>query len=126
MLTLANKIKVTDGVEMGKSHQAVAIEFNVGHTQVNQIICNKDTIKAMSTEGMNVTFKYLAPRNMLYPEIDQDVWEFFCLACSRLIPINGPMLQSEANESTLRHNYNTSTASTGWLKSFCVGHQIKF
>ena len=67
---------------------------------------------------MNATFKYLAPCNMLYPEINEDVWQFFCLARSKLIPIHGPLLQSEANESTLRHNYDKFTASNGWLKYF--------
>ena len=80
----------------------------------------------MYTEGMNATFKYLAPCNMLYPEINEDVWQFFCLARSKLIPINGPLLQSEANESTLRHNYDKFTVSNGWLKSFCMRHRIKF
>ena len=36
------------------------------------------------------------------------------------------MLQSEANESAMKHSYNTFTASNGWLKSFCIRHQIKF
>ena len=82
-------------------------------TQVNQIICNKDNIKAMYTEGMNAIFKYLAPRNMLYPEIDRDVWEFYCLAHCKLILINSFMLQNEANESALRLNYDKFTASNG-------------
>ena len=80
----------------------------------------------MCTDGMNGTFKYLAPRNMLHPEIDTDVWNFFCIADSKNIPINGPMLQSEANKSALKHNYNNFTASSGWLCSFCKRHQIKF
>ena len=36
------------------------------------------------------------------------------------------MLQSEANEFALKHNYNNFTASSGWLQSFCKRHQIKF
>ena len=36
------------------------------------------------------------------------------------------MLQSKANEIAMKHNYNNFTASNGWLKSFCVRHQIKF
>ena len=34
--------------------------------------------------------------------------------------------KSEANESAMKHNYNTFTVSNGWLKSFCIRHQIKF
>ena len=126
MLTLAKKVKVIDTVRAGRSHRAVAIEFEIGHPQVNQIIANKDNITAMYIDGMNGAFKYLAPRNMLYPKIDTGVWNFFCIARSKNIPINGPMLQSEANESALKHNYNNFTASSGWLDSFCKRHQIKF
>ena len=61
----------------------------------------KDTIKTAYAKGMNATIKYLAPCNMMYPEIDANVWHFFCGARSKSIPINGPMLQSEANESAL-------------------------
>ena len=115
VLTLAKKIKVIDAVQAGKSHRAVPIEFDVGRTQVNQIIANKDSITALYTEGMNGTFKYLASRNMQYPKIDTDLWNFFCIAHSKNIPIKGPMLQSEANKSVLKHNYNNFTASSGWL-----------
>ena len=101
----------------------MAIEFNVGHTQINEIICKHDSIRSMYLEGTNAAVKYLAPRHMLYPEVDAEVWDFFCVTRSKNIPVNGPMLQSEANKSA---NYNTFTASNGWLKSFCLRHQIKF
>ena len=60
-----------------------------------------DSIKTAYQEGMNGSIKYLAPHNMQYPEIDANCWNFFCDAHSKSIPINGPMLQSKANESTL-------------------------
>ena len=125
-MTLAEKIQVIDAVNHGKSHRSVALLFGVGRTQINYIILQKDTIQVAYKHGMNCEVKYLAPRNMLYPEIDEDIWQFFCNARSKNIPINGPMLQSEANESALRHNYNNFTSSNGWLKSFCDRHQIHF
>ena len=105
-MTLAEKIQVIDTVNNGKSHCSVALLFGVGHTQVNTIIGQKEAIKTAYQEGMNVSIKYLAHRNMQYPEIDNDVWSFFCEARSKCIPINGPMLQSKAHESALHHNYN--------------------
>ena len=126
VLTLAEKIQVIDTVNNGRSHHSGALLFGVGCTQVNTIIGQKEAIKTAYQEGMNASIKYLAPRNMQYPEIDSNVWSFFCEARSKCIPINGPMLQSEANESALHHNYNNFTASNGWLKSFCNRHQIMF
>ena len=93
--------------------RAVALDFNVGRTQINEIIHKSDSIKSVYIEGTNVAVKYLAPRHMLYPEVDAEVWDFgdfFCVARSKNIPVNGPMLQSEANESAMKHNYNTFTA----------------
>ena len=119
------KISVIDAVENGLSHCAVALKFDCGHTQVNQIMLHKETSRTAYQEGMNAVIKYLVPHNMQYPEIDEQVWDF-CLSRSKCIPINGPMLQSEANECAIKLNYNNFSVSNGWLKSFCACHQIKF
>ena len=63
---------------------------------------------------------------MQYPEIDEEVWDFFCMSRAKCIPINGPLLQSEVNKCAMKQNYNSFTASNDWLKSFCARHQIKF
>ena len=36
------------------------------------------------------------------------------------------MLLAEANEITVKHNYDWFTASNGWLQCFSTHHQIKF
>ena len=61
----------------------------------------------MYKEGTNAAVNYLASRHMLYPEIDAEVWDFFCIARSKNIPVNGPMLQSKANESAIKHTTQT-------------------
>ena len=53
---------------------------------------------------MSADIKYLVPPNIQYPEIDAEVWDFFCQSRSKCIAINGPMLQSEANEIATKHN----------------------
>ena len=106
VLNLEEKINVINAVEGGKSHRAVALLFDVGHTQVNHIISHKEAYEMVYQEGMNVELKYLIPRNILYPEIDEQMWDFFCLSRAKCIPINGPMLQSEENDISLKHNYN--------------------
>ena len=45
---------------------------------------------------------------------------------AKCIPINGPMLQSEANEIPMKCNFNNFTVSNVWLKSFCARYQTKF
>ena len=68
--------------------------------------------------GRSASIKYLAPRNMQYPDIDRQIWDFFCLAHPKNVPISGPMLKQEANEIALRLHHDTFTASNGWLGVF--------
>ena len=125
VLTLAQKVQVLDLVHGGMSHRAVADKFNVGRTQINNIVLQKQRIMKDYESGKNATGKYLSDFKLQYPEIDSEVWDFFMSACSKNIPVNGPMLLSEANESAFRHNYTNFQASNGWLQKFCTRHMIK-
>ena len=125
VLTLAQKVQVLDLVHGGMSHRAVADKFNVGRTQINNIVLQKQCIMKDYESGKNATGKYLSDSKLQYPEIDSEVWDFFMSAHSKNIPVNGPMLLSEANESAFRHNYTNFQASNGWLQKFCARHMIK-
>ena len=125
MLTLANKIKVIEAVDNGMLRRAVATKYEWGRTQINTIILNHNSITEACINWTKASVKYPIPRNMQYPEVDRGVWEFFCLARSKNIPVNGTLIQSEATESAMRHGYPGFATSSGWLESFCAHHQIK-
>ena len=108
-----------DAVNGGMSHRATALKFGVGRTQINSIVHEQKQILDAYTQDSKSETKYLAARAMQYPELDRDVWEFFCEACAKKIPVSGPMLLSEANESALRHGYDKFQASNGWMTRFC-------
>ena len=61
VLNLEEKINVINAVEGGKSHRAVALLFDVGCTQVNQIISHKEAYKMAYQEGMNAELEILYP-----------------------------------------------------------------
>ena len=84
----------------------------------------KDLIQRYS-EGANGSVKYSTPRNMQHPEIDAKVWDYYCMAYSKNMPVNGPMLQAEAQRVAIASEKNEFTASNGWLHSFCSHHQLK-
>ena len=65
VLTLADKIRVTNAIDSGKSHRAVTLDFTVGRMQINEISCKCDSIKGMYIEGTNAAVKYLAPRHVI-------------------------------------------------------------
>ena len=84
----------------------------------------QESIQRMYTEGNNGQSKYLSCRQLQYPEIDDEMWNFFGEAHSKNIPVNGPMLLAEANEIAIKHNYDKFCASNGWLQRFSTHHQI--
>lgn len=125
VLTLSDKMRVIEAVDGGMSNRAMALKLNCGRTQVNTIMLQCDAIQSAYKDGMNASKKYLALRHMSYPEIDSETWVFFCEACDKNIPVNGPLLQSQASDIAMKYNYDKFSASNGWLESFCDRHQIK-
>ena len=77
VLTLCKKVKVIEAVNGGMSHRNAAIKFGVGWTQISNIIHDQQNINKLYTEGNNANTKYLAPRALQYPEIDEECWKYF-------------------------------------------------
>ena len=77
VLILEEKVSVIDAVKHGQSHRAVALKFQCNCTQFNELIKHKESHRSAYQEGMNSDINYLVPRNMQYPEIDEQVWDFF-------------------------------------------------
>ena len=78
------------------------------------------------TNGRNSDSEYLQPRPVTYPEVDEGVWQFFCEARSKNMPVNGGLLKSEALDIAKTKGYQDFTASNGLLDAFVTRHQIKF
>ena len=74
---------------------------------------------------MNADTKYLIPKRIQHPDIDEHCWKFFCDARSKNIPVNGPMLQAEAVNASLKFGKDGFVASNGWLQSFIHRHKIR-
>lgn len=125
VLTLADKVRVIDAVRDGLSQRGAAEKFNIGRTQVANIIASKETIYDTYTKGGKASLKYLAPRHMKHSDIDEKVWQFFCEARSKNIPVNGPMLQAEAITVAKSLGKTEFCGSNGWLESFADRHQLK-
>ena len=56
--------------------------------------------------------------------VDNAVYEWYCLARERLVPVSGPMLQAEALLPAKELGNNSFKASNGWLQSFKQRHNI--
>ena len=77
VLTLAEKIKAIDAVQNGRSNRQVASDFGVGRTQIDNIIRQKTELLQLYDAGTSSKTKYLSPRHLFYPNIDEQVWQRF-------------------------------------------------
>ena len=84
---------------------------------------NKTAILEAYTNGAKAETKYLQSRNCMYPQIDTKVWEFYCEARSKNMPVNEGVLKAEALPVTKSLNITGITASNGWLDKFSSRHQ---
>lgn len=125
VLTLAQKVRVISDVEAGLSQRAVAVKYGCGRTQVHNILADKSNIQLRYREGTNAEVKYLVPRNLKYGELDKKVFDFFCEARNKKIPVTGALLQRQAHIIGLELGCDSFSASNGWLESFASRHQLK-
>lgn len=125
VLTLGEKIKVIQDIDGGLSQRAAATKYGCGRTQIHNILAEKETIQSAFREGTNSKVKYLQPRNLKYGPLDQRVYDFFCEARAKNIPVTGAYLQRHAHIVSLELGYDSFSASNGWLESFISRHQLK-
>lgn len=125
VLTLAQKVRVISDVEAGLSQRAVAVKYGCGRTQVHNILSDRTSIQTRYREGTNAEIKYLVPRNLKYGELDRRVYDFFCEARAKKIPVTGALLQRQSHIVALELGYDNFAASNGWLESFVSRHQLK-
>ena len=124
-LTLERKVKVIRLSEQGESSRKLASDFEVGKTQVNNIIKNKDEILAQSESGTAKDRKIIKARRCLYDGLNSSVFEWFCTARSKNIPVTGKIIQEKATILGMQMGHDDFTASNGWLHRFQVRHSIK-
>lgn len=125
VLTLGEKVKVIQDIESGLSQRTVATKFGVGCTQIHNILTDREIIQKAFREGTNSNIKYLQPRNLKYLDLDQEVYDFFCDAHAKNIPVTGALLQRHAHIVALKQGHDSFTASNGWLELFTSRHQLK-
>ena len=125
VLTLAKKVQVIDAVNsvlvMWNLHKSLGVAAPRLLT-----FYNKMAILEAYTNGTKSNTKYLQPRHCMYPEIDAKVWDFYCDARSKNMPINSGLLKAETLAIAKEKNLTDFTASNGWLESFSSRHQLRF
>ena len=124
-LCLADKMKV---IEYAKQNQSagtrkIADVFNCGRSQIQTILKNQESITRDYETNAPAARKRL--RGPQYEDIDSTVYDWYCLARQRLVPVTGSMLQEEALIIASSLGINEFKASNGWLQRFKDRNNIK-
>ena len=81
------KVKVIRQHDKGICSRQLAAEFGVGKTQVNNIVTAKAGILKLWDDGVNGWRKLVAARKCPYVDLNAKVFDWFCSARARNIPL---------------------------------------
>ena len=122
--TIETKYKAILEVEKGlKKKQDIASQFNIKPATLSTWIKNKDKIKS-SYESSNFSPSSKRMRTSQYPDVEKalDTWFKEARSADAPIPINGPILQDQAQEFSKKLGHKDFSASNGWLHHFKQRH----
>ena len=73
------------------------------------VICDKDFIKTEWQNGAQTQRKHIQGRQTLYSNLNERIWEWFCVARSNNIPVSRKLLQEKALLISLELGHDTFT-----------------
>ncbi|KAG5877946.1 hypothetical protein JTB14_034256 [Gonioctena quinquepunctata] len=125
-LSLKEKNQIIEESEKtGLSTRKLAEKFDVGKTQVTMLLQHKAEVRNLYQEGGNEEQNRKLPKTE-GRALDQIVFNWFCEARNKHLPISGPIIQAKALESAQVLGLDNFKASNGWLKRFRHRHDITF
>ena len=107
----------------GSGYRKIAEHFEIGRTQAQKILQNKDAIIA-SYESSASPVQQKRIRVGKYTNVNEALWDWYLRCRNSNIPISGPMLQEEALLISEKLGITEFCASNGWLESFKKQHGI--
>lgn len=125
-LNLAQKIDI---IKFAEEHRigvrAVAEKFNIGKTQVSEIIKNKIYLSQTFVEEGSKNSKRKFPKSD-GEIIDTVIFQWYLHARVNNLAISGKVLKEKALELASEVGLNSFKASNGWLQKFKERHQISY
>uniref|UniRef100_A0A2S2QB75 Tigger transposable element-derived protein 6 n=1 Tax=Sipha flava TaxID=143950 RepID=A0A2S2QB75_9HEMI len=126
-LTLTEKIKLLDFYQKENvSARTLADKFGIGRTQATDLIKNRETILKLWKSHGNDQMKTTKRRKTESGNINEVVYEWFCAARAKNIPISGPILKEKALQVSKEFKCENFKASNGWLDKFKSCYNISF
>ena len=99
-LTLAKKVEVIKYQQKNPSTsiRSLGEKFNCGKTQIAYILKNKVDILALFHLNASGSRHITKSRASEYNDVNEALYKWFCIACSKNIFLGGPQLMEKAKE----------------------------
>jgi hypothetical protein len=112
-------------LDSGKSMRTIAEKFDCGRTQISNIKLEKDAIMREWESGGRTDLKYVKKRKTVYEDLNNRVWDWFCKARAKNLPISGKLIQEQAIEYSYSMQHDDFSASNGWLNAWQKPYGVK-
>ena len=106
---------------------AISEELRCGKTQIYGILKDKESIIALYESNASSSLHHSRKRTRLseYSEVNETLYEWYLLACSKNIYPDGPQLKDRAKEIAVRLGKSDFKGTNGWLEKWKKRHHIK-
>ena len=106
----------------GITVRTLAEEFKCGKTQISDILKYKESILAAYESNASTSKKGRASE---YLEVNEELYEWYRVACSKNIYSGGPQLAEKAREIALHLNKPEFKGTNGWLSKWKKRYNIR-
>ena len=126
-LCLEQKVKVINKCTAGSSVKALSEEFCCGTTQIYCILKNKKSILELYEANASGSLHLTNKRSRLseYSEINDALYKWYLLACSKHIYPDGSHLKEKAREIAERLGNSGFNGTNGWFEKWKKRHNIR-
>lgn len=122
-LTLVEKLKLIEIVEMGRSVKDVAEEFSVNRNTLHYILKNRTKIRETVIANPGIA-GYKRIKQTKSPELEHRIIDFMYESRSNNQKLSGSIIKTVALEIAAELEVDGFSASNGWLFSFFKRNQI--
>ena len=109
-------------LDSGVSCRALAVEIGCGKTQITRIRAEKDSIMKDWGLGCRADLN-VKKRKTVYDQLNCLVWEWFCTARSKQLPVSGRLIQVRNNnigQATEQFAAGVNAFTSGHLALLCL------
>ena len=127
VLSLEKKVQVTKTMESnrGMNVRSLSEKFSCGKSQIAYILKNKASILSIYEANVSGSRAHVSHRATEYSSINEALYQWYTIACSKNIYPSGPQLIEKAKEIAARLSKPNFNGSNGWLENWKNKYNIR-